>query len=398
MKWLITLLIILAAAIGFGLYLPDDSGFVVFGRGAWSIETSLTAFIIALGMSWLIFYFFIRFFINLSRLPVYLSKRRARKRSRKAHQIFWQGLMELLQEKWENAEQVLIKDIESSEKPILRYLGAAYAALRQKSPARAGDYFEQAQASLPKNRLSLLLLQIQWLSPYQKPEFTVKIAQQAYELAPKDKKVLTVLKNLYVESKAWENLSTLLPELRKHKIVTTDELKTLENQIAGGLAEHSLVKADKNIDEVWNNLPKNQQNAPAVLKIYVAHLIADSRAAAAEPLLRESLRNQWDKELLNLYGQLDIPNVKQQIDFLDNFLRTHTDDANLLCVLGQLCMYAQLWEKATYYLENSIKIMPQPKTYQLLGDVLTQKQNLVEANKSYQLGLQLAIKSDSKHS
>jgi len=398
MKWLITFIFVLAAAIAFGLYLPEDSGFVVFGRGTWSIETSLTTFIIALAVLWLAFYFFMRFFINLSRLPMYLAQRRIKKRSRKAHQVFWQGLIELLQEKWNDAEQILIKDIEHSEKPLLRYLGAAYAAVQQKSPARAADYFDHAQAGLPKNKLSLLLLQIKLLSPHQKPEFTLNIAKQAYAIAPKDKKVLAILKNLYVESKDWNGLLSLLPELRKHKVLTTDESKTLENQCSIMLAEQSLRKAGEKMEEAWVNMAKTLQNEPAVLKIYVSHLIAHHKAATAEPLLREALKNQWDKELVVLYGTLDISTIKQQIDFLEQSLKTRHEDADLLLVLGEVCLRNRSYDKASHYLENSIQIAPQAKTYQLLGEALTQKQNIVEANKSYELGLQLALKSISMDS
>jgi HemY protein len=392
MKWLITLLIVLATAIAFALYLPDDSGFIVFGRGAWSIETSLTAFIIALGFSWFAFYFFIRFFIGLSRLPDFLSRYQSKKRSRKDHQSFWQGVSELLQERWSSAEQILIKDIAFSEQPILRYLGAAYAALQQKSPARAMDYFEQAQSSLPKDKLSLLFLHIKWASLYQKPEFTLKIAQQAYTIAPKDKKVLTMLKDLYIETQGWTEVLSLLPELRKQRVLTSDESKILENQATVALAKQTLRNADKNSDEAWTNMAKNLKDEPAVLALYVSHLIADSRAAVAEPLLRNALKNQWNIELLALYGKLNIPTGNQQMEFLENMLRTRSDDADLLLALGQICMSAQLWEKAAYYLESSVKISPHPTSYQLLGEVLTHRQNLIEANKCYQLGLQLALK------
>jgi len=393
MKWLITFIIVIGSAIAFALYLPEDSGFVVFGRGSWSVETSLTTFIVALGFAWLVFYFFIRFFKLLLNLPNYLAQCQLKKQSRKAHQVFWQGLIELLEEKWKSAEQILTKDIEHSEKPVLRYLSAAYAAVQQKSPARAMDYFDHAQASLPKNKLSLLLFQIKLLSPHQKPEFTVKIAQEAYKIAPKDKKVLIILKDLYEELRDWNALLALLPELRKYKVLSVDESKALENQVTTALAEQNLRDAGKKMEEVWSNMAKTLQNQPAVLNFYASHLIANHKGATAEPLLREFLKNQWDKEIVALYGTLDISMIKQQIEFLEQCLKVHSNDADLLLILGKVCLRNHSYDKAVHYLENSIKIIPHPQAYQHLGDALTQKQNIVEANKSYQLGLQLALES-----
>ena len=44
--------------------------------------------------------------------------------------------------------------------------------------------------------------------------------------------VLMLLKDIYISLKDWEQLSTLLPELEKHKVLSSDDLLMLKEKLA----------------------------------------------------------------------------------------------------------------------------------------------------------------------
>ncbi|RKZ77770.1 MAG: hypothetical protein DRR19_27455, partial [Candidatus Parabeggiatoa sp. nov. 1] len=104
MKWFITLLfIILATAVAFVLLSLKDPGFIVIGRGAWTLETSLSVFILALILAWLVVVILIRLLRILWRLPLRLFYNQ-----QKADESLVRGMLALIQEQWRNAEQTFL--------------------------------------------------------------------------------------------------------------------------------------------------------------------------------------------------------------------------------------------------------------------------------------------------
>lgn len=390
MKWFVTILLVLATVATLVWFSLQDPGFIVIGRGVWTIETSLSAFIIVLVLGWFVIYIFIRLLRIVWRLPKHLFHDSA-VQQQKAFDSLVRGLLALIQGQWQSAEQLLLKTVSAGELSALHYVGAAYAASQQQALARTTDYLSKARKSLPKEEVAFTLFEANLQLQQQDLTTALENAQQAYRIAPKQEEVLSLLVTLYVQLADWQALLELLPEVRKRKVLSTEQLQQLENRASIALIHHALRTNPLQANKIWAQIPKTLRLRPVVLKVYVEHLIAAGDAVTAEPLLREALKYQWDADLVVLYGELETPNTSQQINYAENWLKSHENDPVLQFTLGRLCLRNRLWDKAQQYLEESMHLAANPKTYQLLGELSTQRGKLAQASDYYQRGLQLAI-------
>lgn len=387
MKWFITLLfIILATAVAFVLLSLKDPGFIVIGRGAWTLETSLSVFILALILAWLVVVILIRLLRILWRLPLRLFYNQ-----QKADESLVRGMLALIQEQWRNAEQTFLRTISPGELSALHYVGAAYAAYQQQAPARAAEYFSNAQNSLPKETVALILFEAKLQLQQHDLPAALEKTREARQLAPKHEGGLLLLLTLYMQLADWQALLELLSEVRKRKALPPEQIQRLENRASIALINHTLRASPLQATKIWAQIPKMMRLRPAVLKVYVKHLIAAGDATTAEPLVREAMKYQWDTDLVTLYGALETSHTSQQISYAEGWLKNHGKDPALLQTLGYLCLRNRLWDQAQKYLDESVYLAQSPKTYQLLGELLTQKGKLTQATEYYRQGLQLAI-------
>jgi len=388
-KWFLTLLLILSATAAFFWFFLDDPGFIVIGRGAWTVETSLSTFVIALVLGSFSVYSVFRLLLSLLRLPLRFFYNRSVHQEEKAHDSLVHGLLALIQGQWQQAEKVLLKTMSLGELSALHYLGAAYAASELNAFSRIPSYLDKAQNNLSKKEavtITLFDAKLEW--QHENYSAALEKAQVAYSLAPKHAEVLLLLVRLYVQLTDWQALLKLLPEVRKHKVLPAEEILDLDDRANIALIQESLRNDPVNAHKIWSQIPKATRLRPVLLKVYVEHLMAAGDAMTAEPLVKEALKYQWDADLVNLYGTLETANTSQQISSAEGWLKYHDKDAVLLRTLGHLCLRNRLWGKARQYLEESVKVEPGVKTFQVLGDLSVQTGDLAEANEYYRRGLQ----------
>jgi len=393
MKWLVTLLLILTTAITFTLLALEDPGFVIIGRGHWTIETTLSFFVILVTLGSLLLYGLLRFLVTLWQLPAHFLRQRTTQQQHQHQEIFLQSLFTLLESRWAEAEAKLLKVVSTASPPLatLCYFGATYAAFRQQAPDRAQGYLNEIRFHFPQEELSITLLQAQLQRAEHNLPASLTQALYLRTLAPKHNAVLLLLLTLYLQLADWPALLELLPELRKRKLLTVVQIQQLENRASIALIHHTLRTNPVQAATLWSQIPKTTRLRPVVLKVYVKHLITAGDVITAEPLLRESLKYHWDADLVTLYGELETPNTSQQINSAESWLKTHETDPVLLLTLGRLCLRHRLWGKAQQYLETSAHLQPQPLAYQLLGNLLTQQEDPLKAADYYRRGLQLAL-------
>jgi HemY protein len=385
MKWFTLFFVAMLASLSW--FFLEDPGFIVIGHGAWTIETSLSAFIIAL----LLVYLILRIFMILIRFPLRFFQNRFKVQQEKAQESLLRGLLALIQKQWQQAEQAFLKNVSAGELESLHYLGVAYAANKQQLSSRFNDAMEATRKSLPKDNLTVLLFEAQLHLEQHDLLAALEKTQAAYTLAPKHEQVLLLLLTLYTQLADWQALLGLLPELRKRKLLSAEQLQGLENRASIELIHHTLRTHPSQVTTVWSRMPKMMRLRPVILQVYIKHLMNSGDAATAEPLLREALKYQWDTNLVALYGELETPNTSQQISYAETWLKNHAQDTVLLQTLGQLCLRNRTWDKAQQYLESNISFSPTPKTYQLLAELSIQKGDPVQANEYYRRGLQLAM-------
>jgi HemY protein len=391
MKWLFGTLLILVFAVIIGLWAYQDSGYVLIARGYQTVEMSLALFIV-LTVAVLVFsYFAIRIIVNSWNMPAAFRAWRARQRRQRARRDMDRGLIELAQGNWAQAERYLLRHARDSDIPLLNYLSAARAAQKQNAPQRRDDYLSMAHQSMQGAAFAVQLTQAELQLVHGQLEQSLATLVQLHSASPKHPHVLYLLARIYQLLRSWGDLKKLLPDLRKQNVLNAADLHHLEKLVHRELLtlETQRGKLDS-LRQVWQQTPKALRQDPDMVRHYVRCLLILEANDDAEQLLRDTLKRQWDVDLVYIYGLLEASDKDRQLAAAEAWLKGHENNPVLLLTLGRLCKRNQLWGKARSYLNASIGIKPHSDAYKELGQLLEQLNEHNQAVECYHKGLLLA--------
>jgi HemY protein len=84
MKLLFLTLLVLAAAVGFTLFAQHDPGYMLMSYGGWSVESSLSLFLLATAICFVVFYLLMRLLFGTLHIPGRLGYWRRHRRALRA--------------------------------------------------------------------------------------------------------------------------------------------------------------------------------------------------------------------------------------------------------------------------------------------------------------------------
>lgn len=390
MKLLVKIFLVLLAAVSLALIARNEPGYILIDYGPWKLETTLTLAVIVLLLGFAALYYLLRFLSNAWSMPRRVRAWQHERQLQKARTALTQGLIQMEEGRWQGAEERLIKYAATADKPLLHYLAAARAAQRQGAHERRDNYLRLAHQSTPGADVAVGLAQAELQLSHHQTEQALATLQHVSKLAPKHSYVAELLMKLYIDLHDWVSLLALLPELRKHKIISETEADTLEirahaNQIANVPRSQDL----RSLNEAWNRIPKRLRTAEPVLLNYIQQLRVHGEELQAESMLREALKKHWSDNLIYLYGIVEGPDPAKQLAFAEDWLKHHSKNPTLLLTLGRLCLRNRLWGKGRAYFESSVGLNPRTETYQELGRLLEQMDEPEAALDYYRKGLHM---------
>lgn len=389
MKRLFLLLLVLVAVVSGALLALRDTGYVLIRYGTLSVESSLTLAVLVILVGFVVLYYLLRFIAGMLGLPRRMRDWRKRRLVQRARLSLQRGMIDLAEGHWEKAEKTLQK-VRHSDMPLLNYLAAARAAQQLGAHERRDEYLKLAHQSMPSADMAVGLAQAELQIGHHQLEQALATLTRLHGIAPKHGYVLKLLMRLYRELRDWERLRELLPELRKRGVGSNAELDEIEIEANLALLEQSAQTRDLSaLQLTWNRIARNVREQERVLCSYARHLIALEANAAAEPLIRDALKNRWSEELVYLYGTLAGPDPARQLANAEAWLKTQGKNPVLLLTLGRLSKRNHLWGKARAYLEASLGIKPRAETYQELGGLLEQLKDKETALHCYRKGMLL---------
>lgn len=333
-----------------------DSGYAFLAWGNWSVEMSLAMLLILAGVGAGLLYYLLRFLFGLVRLPHSMADWRHRLHRRRARSSLTQGLVELAEGHWQQAERLLTRYAPVSDTPLINYLSAAQAAQRQGLHERRDAYIRLAHQHMPTADVAVSLTQAELQIAHQQFEQALATLKHLRGLAPRHAYVLRLLAGLYQQLGDWEQLRKLLPELKKSKTDTPEKLARLEVLVYRSLLKDAAQSMEgSRLDSVWQKMPRSLHQEPDIVVEYVSQLHQRQRDEEAEQLLRGTLKKHWSDELATLYGLLDVLEPPVALTHAERWLKEHKLNPALLLTLGRLSLRAQLWGKARSYLEAAIR-------------------------------------------
>ncbi len=394
MKLLIVILLALAAAIAISYVAVDDPGYVLITLKPWSVELSFSLFLVLLVALFIVAYLAVRFLVRLWRTPRDVGAWRNRRLQRKAQQYQADGMLGLIEGDWSKAEKKLLSYSSHTATPVLNYVGAAHAAQAQGDLERRDRYLAQAQQSDPRQTVSVGLTKAKLQYQSGQLEQALSTLNDLRAQSPKNKKVLSLMMQVYQELHNWEALSELVPLARKYGVLPEDKLNQLEQSTAQQLLTKTKA-GDGPLKTVWKSLPRHRKQDPEIIATYVEQLIVAGETQRAEILLRRAIKQQWEPRLVTLYGQLRSPDLNKQLKTAEKWAEVRKNDPELLLTLARLSAANELWGKARSYFEACIKHGGPAEAYKELGQLLEQLKEPENALNYYRQGLERASASIS---
>lgn len=371
MKGLMKIWLVVLLGGGIGVVLVQDSGYVLLSAGMYTVEMSLALLLILLSALFVGLYLLIRLLVRTFRLPNDVRGWKQRRGARLAQNAMTRGLLEMSEGNWQTAEKRLVRYADRSETPLLNYLAAARAAQLQGEHERRDAYIRLAHENMPSADVAVSLTQAELQLADHQLEQALATLRHLRSVAPRHTYVLRLLRRLYEQLGDWEHLRELIPELRRRKVGSAEELLKLETKTHRALLEQAFLSSDsKRLGQVWSSVPKALRTDPEVVSDYAGYLQERDQDVEAEQLLREALNKGWNAQLVELYGLLDCPEPGKHLSRLEDFLSEHPDDPTLLLTLGRLSLRAQLWGKARGYLEACVNRNGPIDAFRELGRLL----------------------------
>ena len=395
MRFFITLLLVLLAAVVAGVMILQEPGYVLVVYQQWAMETTLSLLLGALVLSFALLYVTIRLLRKAWLLPRIIREQKKARRRLRAHIGTDRGLLALAEGNWAKAERQLIRFARDSEMPLINYLGAARAAQKLNENVRRDLHLADAHHSMPRATLAIGITQGELQYAQGQYEEALATLMHLNAIAPRHGYVLYLLMKVHERMGNWTELLKLAPDLRRSGAVGKPEADALEARAHQQLFAVAAKGEDvAKLRAAWAGVsPEMRQNAD-LIAIYVQQLLSLGQGnAECEVILREAIKREFNPQLVKLYGQVRGDDASRQLSTAEGWLHDHERQPDLLLTLGRLALRNQLWGKARSYLEASLGSGAQPETYCELANLLHDLGEEERARELYRQGLQSAARA-----
>lgn len=390
-RLLLIFLALLAAGAAAAYYLRSETGYVLLSYGDWILETSLPGFVVAVFVVILALYYGLRLLNAGVNLPETVRHYLQRRRAERARVSFEAGLLKLLEGNWKRAEIELVRRAADHHAAHLNYLAAARAAQRLGAPDRRDHYLQLAAASDPRMEFATLITRAELQMERGEHQLARETAQRLREQQPEHPYAIELLAESLAALGEWDALRRLLADTSRIRALTPERRRELLLRAHQALMEQAVAQARlEQLKALWDAAPTDARALPALRRVYAHGLTRLNAQADAIALVLKTLQQDWDCELVTLYGELSAGDPVTQLANVEAWLNQYGERAELLVTAARACARNRLWGKARSYLEAVIRLQPTPAAYLELARVCEQTQQPEEAQQFCRQGLELA--------
>lgn len=386
------ILIALLLGVGVVAIIETDPGYVLIAYDNYTLETSLWVGLVLFVVATMALYGLIRLLRKLFAGQRSLASWVGGRKARRATKLTTRGLINYIEGNWVRARRQLLAGARKNEAPLLNYLIAARASYQLGETDKMREYLGQAEAAESQAGIAIELTQAELKLAAGQYEQALATLVRARRNAGRHPHVLDLLRKAYTGLNDWQSLASLLPELKKHQLMSADAYQQLEYQVYA-----ELLRACASSDSAVEALHKQWQATPATLKrdsdllqTYVQMLVDQDAHSAAEKVMQRALKQDWSAALVEQYGLLEGEGTHRYLVQAENWLTTRDKDATLLLAAGRLACREKLWGKAREYFENAYRLQPTSAVCAELGRLLTGLGEPRPAAAYYREGLLLA--------
>lgn len=379
----------LAVAVALGAKLND--GYVLLVLPPWRAEVSLNLMILALLALFAAFYALLRGLALTLGLPQRVSEYRARRQREKAGLVFQDAVRLLFEGRFGQALKKASEAHAAGTAPGLSALIAARAAQRMRESEKQQGWMERATLDDPRTEAATLMLEAEMMNEARRFDEALLALERLQ--AKQGRHIAALRLELRARQGAgdWDGVLKLARQLDKRAALPAEVVREVRTQAhLGNIAKRA---ADLGLLTAYlRALPAEERSQRVVLAAARA-LVALGAESEAQKLIEAVLdtasNDEWQPELVAIYGRLTGGEQTARIAKAEGWLRKHPEDARLLKALGRMCLRQRLWGKAQSYLEASLAVRDTPAGHLELARLFDQLERPEEANKHYRASAKL---------
>lgn len=392
---LLIFLIFLVASVWLGLEIFKHPGYLMIVYHPWLIQIPIWFAILSFLILLLLFYLLINGIDRLHLLAYQIKSWLRLRQEQKAFSTTQHGLAALIEGRDKVAEQLLIRGATKTNEPLINYLGAARAAQAQNALDRRDRYMQKAYQAAPQATIAIGLAQAELEMAQHQYEHAAATLNHLRQMSPKQPQVIKLLEKTYTRLADWTNLLTLIPSLKKAKILTDEEFQVFEKNLHVQLLRHPRPNTLTQIEHLYAAVPRALRKHPEIVLAYVEQLARyPDTQATIEEVIQKTLKTTWSSDLILFYSQLIFKEPHRQLAIADQWVKTHGQKPELLFLLGKICVQVQLWGKAKDYFERCLSYGPNPYASLAYGQLLEHLDQRDGAIEKYRDGLKSLIAED----
>ncbi len=347
------LVLVVALVLGglIGVLMSRDPGYVLIAYNDMAVETSLWFAVGIMAALYLLLRLIGWLIRRLGHSGSSLRGWTQRRRVRGARNQTVRGMLLLAEGRWAEARKRLEAAAPRVQAPLINYLNAARAAHELGDSRGRDELLRQAHESTPGSELAVGLTQAELQQAEGQWEQCLATLLQLQRQVPRHPQVLRMLVACYRQVQDWQAIIEIGNDLKRNKVMGETELRAL--LIEAWLARLQDERADP--AALWKSLPKDLRREPALVARVARSLEAADRAGDAEPILRRAVEQDFDPELLAIYGAL-AGDPGRQLVVAEGWLKERPNDPDLLLALGRISLMNRQWAKAREYFEASLRL------------------------------------------
>jgi HemY protein len=274
-----------------------------------------------------------------------------------------------------SAQKMFLKAARGSQTPVLNYLQAAKCAHSLKNSAMRDKLIMQCYQKFIDNSSLINFQYAQMCFNEQDYEKSLALLSAVEVKKVNLQQYLQLKAQLLFNLQKLPALLELLPEITRRQVFVFNELKPMQVAAYG----HALQHAGENLHKLWHDIPKHLKSNE-LIAMYV-RCLNGKNPEEAQVILRKAIDNEYNSDLVLLYADVKLANIKQQIAKAQEWYQVHANDPALNLCLGKLCFYNKLWGQSREYIEKSLglKFTSEALVYYIkLGSMFGEQGNKIE--------------------
>ncbi len=311
---------------------------------------------------------------NLFRLPFVAWKRH---RERRARAQLVDGLHAHQRGEYQRAEQLLKQAAAHAESGNLARIHAAHAAAARGDDVAASAHVD-ALGEHDATSQALLRAEHALARGLPSDALAALDAPLAQPLPPRGLQLRA--EALAASGRGFEAYG-LLGALRQQHALPTSRLDLLQAQWAAQALQQAGNASE--LADRWDALPQGVQTTAAVVAAYAGRAAAMGWNEAATRSLEQALDRQWDEDLADLYGQLDIARLEERRAKAELWLQAHPSSPALLLAVARLAKAQGQLPQAERALHRAIAQGAGSPAWEVLGDIAVQSGDESRARLAY---------------